>query len=177
MIKTIVIGAGCFWCTEAVFSIVDGVLSTEPGYAGGHVSNPTYEQVCDGDTGHAEVVRIRYDDNVLPLSRILEIMFASHDPTSKNRQGDDVGEQYRSIIFYSDNEEEKDIRSFIKNAQKRYSKEIVTEVKEMQDFYPAEDYHKDYFRKNPSKPYCSFVIRPKVDKVRHVIPDLVIKKQ
>jgi peptide-methionine (S)-S-oxide reductase len=177
MIKTIVIGAGCFWCTEAVFSIVDGVLSTEPGYAGGHVPNPTYEQVCDGDTGHAEVVRIRYDDNVLPLSRILEIMFASHDPTSKNRQGDDVGEQYRSIIFYSDNEEEKEIRSFITNAQKRYSKEIVTEVKEMQDFYPAEDYHKDYFRKNPSKPYCSFVIRPKVDKVRHVIPDLVIKKQ
>ncbi len=164
--EIIMLGSGCFWCTEAVFSMLDGVKSTYPGYAGGTTSNPTYEQVCSGTTGHAEVLKIEYDPNKIPLEKLLDIMFHMHDPTSLNRQGADVGTQYRSIILYNTNEQKEVIENFIKKMQAKYDKPIVTEVRKLENFYPAEEYHHMYFEKNPNQGYCAFVIRPKVDKIK-----------
>jgi len=164
--EKIVFGGGCFWCTEAVFSMFKGVIKTSPGYAGGTKKNPTYEDVCSGDTGHAEVLEIEYDPEVITLSKLLDVFFEMHDPTSVNRQDNDVGTQYRSIVLYNTDEQKKVIDKAISEAQKNHKKPIVTEVKKLDKFYQAEDYHKDYFKKNPLQPYCMFVTRPKVDKIK-----------
>lgn len=164
--KKIVFGGGCFWCTEAVFDMFDGVVKTTPGYAGGTTKNPTYEQVCSGQTGHAEVLEIEYDPKKTSPKKLLEIFFSMHDPTLKNRQGADVGSEYRSIILYESEEQKKAALEYIKKEQEKLGKPIFTEVKKLDVFYPAEDYHKKYFDKNPYSPYCMFVIRPKVKKVK-----------
>ena len=166
MTETIVLGAGCFWCTEAVFKLFPGVKSVEPGYAGGHKSNPTYEEVCSGTTGHAEVLKVEYDPKVISLEKILEIFLAMHDPTSMNRQGSDEGEQYRSAIFYTHDADKGRIDSYIEGIKEEYKKPIVTEIRKLSVFYPAESKHKDYFKRNPLQPYCMLVISPKVRKIK-----------
>jgi peptide-methionine (S)-S-oxide reductase len=164
--ETIVFGGGCFWCTEAVFSMLKGVVGTTPGYAGGTKVNPTYEQVCNGNTGHAEVLKIDYDPDKVSLTKLLDVFVTMHDPTSLNRQGADTGTQYRSIVLYDTEEQKKTIEAFLKRAQKDFDRPIVTEVKKLDRFYAAEDYHKRYYDKNPNLPYCNFVIKPKIEKVR-----------
>ncbi len=161
--KFIVFGTGCFWCSEAIFKLVNGVTDVVPGYAGGHTENPTYRQVCTDRTGHAEVVKISYNPEIISLRELLDLFLASHDPTSMNRQGNDIGTQYRSIVFYNTPEEEKIIKDVISEKQKDYKKPIVTEVKQFEHFYEAEDYHHNYFANNPSNPYCSMVIKPEVN--------------
>ena len=164
--EIIVFGGGCFWCTEAVFSMFRGVSNVMPGYAGGSTSNPTYEDVCGGDTGHAEVLRIEYDPGIVPLEKLLEVFFAMHDPTSLNKQGADYGTQYRSIILYTTAGQKAEVDAFIEKAMADFKKPIVTEVKKLDKFYPAEDYHRRYYEKNPNQPYCTLVISPKVAKIR-----------
>ena len=164
--KKICLGAGCFWCTEAVFKLFPGIIKITPGYAGGHVINPTYKQVCTGTTGHAEVAMIEYDPSEISLEKLLEIYFAMHDPTSKNRQGADVGEQYRSIILYADEGDRQAIDSYINKIKPDFSKPILTEVKKLDEFYEAEDYHKNYYENNRFQPYCMVVIGPKLSKIR-----------
>ncbi|MDE1822918.1 MAG: peptide-methionine (S)-S-oxide reductase MsrA [Candidatus Micrarchaeota archaeon] len=164
--EKIVFGGGCFWCTEAVFSMFKGVVATVPGYAGGNSKNPTYEEVCTGTTGHAEVLEIEYDPGVAPLEKLLDIFITMHDPTSMNRQGADVGSQYRSIILYMNDEQKKTAQEFLASHQKDFGKPIVTEIKKLDQFYPAEGYHKKYYDKNKLNPYCMLVIGPKVDKVK-----------
>ena len=175
MTKSIVLGSGCFWCSEAVFTVIEGVKSTQPGYSGGKVENPSYERVCDGDTGHAEVTKVDYDPEVISLSELLDIFFTMHDPTSLNRQGDDVSEQYRSVIFYDNEDDRIAIMRKMEETQKSYSKKMVTAVERLKNFYPAEEYHKDYFKKNPSRSYCSAVIRPKVDKIKHTYSQFMVR--
>ena len=164
--KKICLGAGCFWCTEAVFKLFPGIIKITPGYAGGHVKNPTYKQVCTGTTGHAEVAMIEYDPSEISLEKLLEIYFAMHDPTSKNGQGADVGEQYRSIILYTDEGDRQAIDSCINKIKPDFSKPILTEVKKLDEFYEAEDYHKNYYENNRFQPYCMVVIGPKLSKIR-----------
>ena len=161
--KVIVIGTGCFWCSEAIFKLIKGVNNVVPGYAGGHTENPTYREVCTDKTGHAEVVKVSYDPDVISLEKLLELFMATHDPTSLNKQGNDIGTQYRSIILYNDDAEEKMIKDFLKEHQKNYSKPIVTEVQKLDRFYEAEDYHHNYFANNQSNPYCAMVIKPEVN--------------
>lgn len=166
-------GGGCFWCTEAVFRELKGVLSVESGYSGGTVENPSYQQVCTGRTGHAEVIQIRYDPAKVSYVELLEVFFKTHDPTTLNRQGNDAGPQYRSAIFYH-NEQQKALAEQIKtelNASGAWNRPIVTEISPYKKFYKAEDYHQDYYRNNPSKGYCAYVIRPKVEKFRKVFKD------
>lgn len=173
--ESIVLGGGCFWCVEAVFDKLKGVADVLPGYSGGKRPNPTYDQVCSGATGHAEVCRIDFDPNVIKLAEILEIFFATHDPTTIDRQGADVGSQYRSVIFYN-NEDQKLISEEVimdLNNQSIFSSKIVTEVKPLEKFWEAESYHNDYFKKNPNQPYCSFVISPKVEKLIKKFKDKV----
>jgi peptide-methionine (S)-S-oxide reductase len=162
------LGGGCFWCLEAVFDEVRGVQDVVSGYAGGFVVNPTYRQVCDGKTGHAEVVRVTFDPTVITFREILEIFFAIHDPTTLNRQGADVGTQYRSAIFYHSSQQKETAQTVIAelNADRVFDKPIVTEVTGVTKFYAAEDYHQEYFRKNPYQPYCQVVVSPKVAKLR-----------
>lgn len=164
--QIIILGGGCFWCTQAIFDMFDGVVKTTPGYAGGAIKNPTYEQVCSGTTGHAEVIKVEYDPNIASLEKLLEIFFAAHDPTSINKQGADVGSQYRSIILYTEEKQKKVIEAYINKIGGNFKKPIVTEVKKLENFYPSEDYHKDYYNNNPLQPYCMFVIRPKIKKVK-----------
>jgi peptide-methionine (S)-S-oxide reductase len=164
--QAIVFGGGCFWCTEAVFSMIEGVVKTMPGYAGGTTKNPTYEEVCSGDTGHVEVLQVEYDPKIVALDKLLDVFFTMHDPTTIDRQGADVGSQYRSIILYTSDEQKKGAENFIKGIQKNFGKPIVTEVKKLDKFYPAESYHKDYYDKNKINPYCMFVVKPKIDKVK-----------
>lgn len=163
-----VLGGGCFWCVEAVFNDLKGVLKAESGYAGGHVTNPTYEQVCDGRTGHAEVVRVEFDADELPFRDLLGVFFAIHDPTTPDRQGNDVGPQYRSAIYYHTPEQREIAESLIKElGQDRiWPNPIVTEVEPIKTFFPAEDYHQHYFRDNARQPYCQVVIAPKLNKLR-----------
>ena len=166
--EIIVLAGGCFWCTEAVFSIVKGVENVEPGYTGGSVANPTYEQVSSGTTGHTEAVKVTFDSKVISLEEILEIFFATHDPTSINRQGADVGTQYRSVIFYY-NKTQKIIAEKVivrLNEQKIWDNPIVTDVEPLEVFYFAEEYHKEYYKKHPEQAYCQVVISPKVAKLR-----------
>jgi len=167
--ETIVLGGGCFWCMEAVFSLLQGVISLTPGYAGGATENPTYDDVCSGTTNHAEVVKIEYDQEKLPLSKVLSIFFSSHDPTTANRQGNDIGTEYRSIILFTAPHQKKEIEEAIKEIQKKYAKPIVTEVKKLDCFYPAEEEHHRYFEKNPEQVYCRLVISPKVEKVKRLM--------
>lgn len=165
-LDSIVLGGGCFWCVEACLLLLEGVVNVAPGYAGGETPAPTYRQVCGGLTGHAEVVRADYDPNKVSLEEILELFFASHDPTSLNRQGADVGTQYRSIILYGTDEQRERVQDFIKRIAPDYDRPIVTEVKELEMFYPAEDYHKRYYEENQRQPYCQMVIAPKVKKIK-----------
>jgi peptide-methionine (S)-S-oxide reductase len=162
------LGGGCFWCTEAVFDDLKGVESVESGYSGGAVENPTYAQVCSGTTGHAEVIQITFDPQVVSFKQILEVFFTVHDPTTLNRQGADVGTQYRSVIFYHDDEQRRVAEQVIKelDAQRVWSAPIVTELAPFEKFYVAEDYHQEYFRLNGSQPYCRMVVAPKVAKFR-----------
>lgn len=166
--ETIIFGGGCFWCTEAVFQLLKGVESVMPGYTGGSIPNPTYRQVCDGNTGHVEATQIVYDADVIDLKDLLAVFFSSHDPTTLNRQGNDVGTQYRSAIFYETLEQKEIVEEYINTltADKTFSNPIVTEVLPAETFYPAEDYHQNYFRNNEDQPYCQFVINPKVQKLR-----------
>ena len=164
--KSIVLGGGCFWCTQAVFDMFKGVVKTTPGYAGGHTKNPTYEQVCSGTTGHAEVIQVEYEPEAIGLEKILEVFFASHDPTLVNRQGADLGSQYRSIILYKNEAQRMAIDAYIKKIAGNYRKPIATELKKLDKFYPSEGYHIEYYKNNPYAPYCMLVIRPKINKVR-----------
>lgn len=165
-----VFGGGCFWCTEAVFEQVRGVISVMPGYAGGTVPNPTYPQVCTGRTGHAEVVRVKYDPAQISYEDLLAVFFATHDPTSLNRQGADVGTEYRSVIFYTTEEQGRAAQAMISqlNESGPGGRPIVTEVSPLIAFYQAEDYHREYYRKNSFAPYCQFVIDPKMQKLRKI---------
>lgn len=177
MKETIVLGGGCFWCTEAVFTSLKGVLSVAPGYAGGTMANPTYEAICTGTTGHAEVIRIEYDPSVIALRDILTVFFATHDPTTLNRQGNDVGTQYRSTIFYTNDNQKQEAEQMIReiDASSKDGGPVVTEVKPLDIFYPAEEYHKNYFERNPDKAYCQIVINPKVEKVQKEFAQLLKK--
>ena len=167
----IVLGGGCFWCTEAAFSLVSGVVSVVSGYAGGSTKNPTYKKVSRGDTGHAEVVNVGYYPPMVSPERILDIFFTVHDPTQLNRQGNDIGTQYRSIILYSNEKQKTVVEKYIKNIEDSYSEPITTEIKKLEEFYPAEDYHKNYFKKNPKKSYCVFVISPKIKKIKEKLEE------
>lgn len=162
-----VFGGGCFWCTEAVFKELRGVLSVKPGYSGGTVINPTYMQVVSGKTGHAEVIRIEYDPQEISFKDLLTVFFASHDPTTPNRQGNDVGEQYRSTIFYTTHFQKAEAEKFIGglNASSSKGAKIVTELRTFEKFYEAETYHHDYYANNETAPYCQVVINPKLEKV------------
>lgn len=166
--ETVTLAGGCFWCLEAVYDEVKGVLSVESGYANGHVPNPSYRDVCNGDTGHAEVVQIKFDPSIITFHDILNIFFVIHDPTTLNRQGADVGTQYRSGIYYHTPEQREVAEQTIREleAQKVWNQPIVTEVEALKDFYIAEDYHQEYFAKNPYQPYCMAVVAPKVSKFR-----------
>jgi methionine-S-sulfoxide reductase len=166
-------GGGCFWCVEAIYERVEGVHSVTSGYSGGHVDNPDYQQVSTGLTGHAEVVQIRYDPDVVSFYELLEIFFKTHDPTTLNRQGADVGTQYRSIILYHSESQKRQAEEIIAdlNAAGVYDRPIVTKVEPFEKFYPAEDYHQEYFENNPNQGYCRLVIQPKVEKFEKVFKD------
>lgn len=164
----IVFGGGCFWCTEAAFKELQGVVSVTPGYAGGSQSNPTYEQVCGGNTGHAEVVRVEFDPAIIAFQDLLSVFFTVHDPTTLNRQGNDVGTQYRSAIYYTTDTERQEIERFIRELEhkKVFESPILTEVRPLEAFYEAEEYHKNYYAKNPDQAYCQAIINPKLKKLR-----------
>ncbi len=162
------LGSGCFWCSEAVYSELMGIVKVEPGYSGGTVPNPTYEQVCTDETGHAEVAQVTYDPKVISYRELLEVFFSTHDPTTLNRQGADEGTQYRSVIFYHDGSQRTVAESMVKELtdEKVFRGPIVTQLLPFERFYPAEDYHREYFRRNPRQPYCQAVIAPKLSKFR-----------
>ncbi len=164
------LGGGCFWCTEAVFTKIKGVKNVEPGYSGGKLANPTYEQVSTGRTGHAEVVQITFDPNIISFRQILEVFFKMHDPTTPNRQGADVGTQYRSAVFYHSREQKTTTEQLIEelNNAKVFDSPIVTRVEPFKAFYKAEDYHKEYFRRHPEQSYCKLVIAPKIAKLHEI---------
>ncbi|HTI07166.1 MAG TPA: peptide-methionine (S)-S-oxide reductase MsrA [Puia sp.] len=176
-LDTATFGTGCFWCTEAVFQELKGVVKAVSGYSGGHVAHPSYEEVCSGTTGHAESLEIIYDPSVITFDELLEVFWESHDPTSLNRQGNDVGTQYRSAIFYHNEEQKEKAEQYKEKLNKSgaYDKPIVTEITAFTKFYPAEDYHQDYFRLHGSQPYCQLVIRPKVEKFEKVFKDKLKK--
>jgi peptide-methionine (S)-S-oxide reductase len=162
------LAGGCFWCLEAVYQEMEGVTSVISGYMGGQVANPTYRQVCAGNTGHAEVVQVTYDPSVVSYREILEVFFTIHDPTTKDRQGNDVGPQYRSAIFYHNDSQRADAEAVIREFEEGdvWGAPFVTEIVPAAEFYPAEDYHQEYFRNNPQQPYCAYVVAPKVRKFR-----------
>jgi len=173
-----VFGGGCFWCTEAVFKMLRGVISVMPGYAGGAKPNPTYDEVSSGSTGHAEVIRIEFNPAEITLRDLLTVFFGSHDPTTRNRQGNDVGTQYRSVILYSSDEQKKIAEEFIKeiNDSSPEGKPIVTEIAPLTVFYEAENYHRDYYARNKSQPYCEVIINPKLEKVQEKFAHLLSTK-
>lgn len=164
--ESIVLGGGCFWCTEAAYQMIRGVTKVTSGYAGGTVPEPTYEAVSSGKTGHTEVVRVEFDPNEISLADILDIFWAIHDPTMPNRQGNDVGTQYRSAIYYENPDQKTVIDESVAAVAKLWDRPIVTEVAPLAKFYPAEEYHQNFFRKNPSQGYCQIVINPKLEKLR-----------
>jgi len=175
--KTIVLGGGCFWCLEAVYNQIKRI-EVVSGYAGGTTKNPSYEDVVKGRTGHAEVVKVTYNPEIITMKEILEIFFQMHDPTTRNRQGNDIGTQYRSIILFTTPKDEKTIQVVIKNAQKNWEQSIVTEVGELEEFYKAEEYHQQFFEKNPNQGYCRVIIAPKIAKLmKIVLPKLEYKKE
>lgn len=172
-IDTAVFGAGCFWCVEAIFYQLKGVIKVIPGYSGGHVKNPSYREVCNGVTGHVEVCKVIFDTEVITFDELLEVFWLIHDPTSVDRQGNDVGPQYRSVIFYR-NERQKELSLEYKNmllSSGIYKEPIVTEIVMFSDFYKAEDYHHDYYAHNKDEPYCVYIISPKIEKFRKVFKD------
>lgn len=171
-------GTGCFWCTEAVFQELKGVGEVIPGYSGGHVKNPAYREVCNGNTGHAEVLRVRYDPQVISYAQLLQVFFQSHDPTTLNRQGGDVGPQYRSVIFYHDADQEKLARQAKQAADDSgiLRGPIVTAIEPLENFYPAEPEHRDYYLNNPNQAYCRVVIDPKVEKFRAAFSHLLAEE-
>lgn len=176
-VETATLGAGCFWCVEAVFQEVKGVVSVVSGYAGGTVENPTYKQVCTGTTGHAEVAEIKFDPTVVSFKDILEVFWKTHDPTTLNRQGNDVGTQYRSVIFYHSPEQKALAEKYKKELDESgaWSKPLVTEISPAPKFYKAEDYHQNYYKNNPNQGYCAYVIAPKMEKFRKVFPEKIKK--
>lgn len=172
LIETAVFGGGCFWCTEAIFKKINGVIRVEPGYSGGMINNPTYKEVCSGVTGHAEVIRITFEPQLIDYRSLVRIHMTTHDPTTLNRQGNDKGTQYRSVIFYANEQQKKEALEEINQMAGIYEDPIVTEVKALDKFYPAENYHFDYFAQHPNEPYCQFVIEPKVAKYRKQFSEL-----
>jgi len=170
-----VFGGGCFWCTEAVFDELRGVISVVSGYAGGRTKNPTYEQVCSEGTGHAEVIRLEFDPAQISFRDLMTVFFATHDPTTLNRQGNDVGTQYRSTILYADEEQKRQAETFIKelNDSKAFGKPVVTTVEPIGEFYAAEDYHQKYYANNPYQPYCQYSIPPKLNKLHKQFSQLL----
>ncbi|MCI0413395.1 peptide-methionine (S)-S-oxide reductase MsrA [bacterium] len=170
-------GSGCFWCTEAVFQRVKGVGKVVSGYAGGSVHNPTYRQVCGGNTGHAEAVQIEYDPSQTNYEQLLEIFWKTHDPTTPDQQGNDYGPQYRSVIFYHNDEQKRLAEEYKQklNDAKIWKDPIITEISPFTNFYPAENYHQDYYNQNRNQPYCTFVIRPKIEKLEKVFRDQLAK--
>jgi len=177
-LETITLGGGCYWCVEAVYENLDGVKSVVSGFSGGKVANPTYEDVCTGTTGHAEVVQVTYDKTKTNINEIFQVFFTVHDPTTLNRQGADVGTQYRSVIFYKTEEQKKAAQSIISelNKAKVYNSPIVTKVEPFKIFYKAEDYHQNYYANNKNQPYCKMVIQPKIEKFEKVFKDKLKKK-
>ncbi|ESP90220.1 peptide-methionine (S)-S-oxide reductase MsrA [Candidatus Halobonum tyrrellensis] len=159
-------GGGCFWCTEAAMKELDGVREVTSGYAGGETEEPTYREVCSGDTGHAEVVQVEYDSGVVGYDELLEVFFATHDPTQLNRQGPDVGTQYRSIVLYHDDDQRRQVEAYGEALDEEYDDDVVTEIEPLETFYRAEEKHQDYFEKNPNDAYCQMHAAPKVEKVR-----------
>jgi len=161
------LGGGCFWCVEAVFQRINGVTEVKPGYAGGHIKNPTYKEICTGTTGHAEVAQLKYDSSIVSYEEILNIFWQAHDPTTLNRQGNDRGTQYRSVIFYHDEIQNQVALNSLKNAEKAgiWPDPIVTEIVKINNYSDAEDYHKNYYNDNKNQPYCVFIIKPKLDKL------------
>ena len=176
-IETATFGTGCFWCTEAIFQQLEGVVKVTSGYSGGHVANPTYEEVCNKTTGHAECLNIDYDTTKITFDELLEVFWKSHDPTTMNRQGNDIGPQYRSVIFYHDDEQREKAINYKSELDKSgvFDKPIVTGIEPFTVFYPAENYHQDYYNNNGSQPYCSYVIRPKVEKIQKIFKDKLKK--
>jgi methionine-S-sulfoxide reductase len=172
-LEQVTFGSGCFWCTEAVFDELEGVTSAVSGYSGGSIENPTYEQVCTGRTGHAEVIQVTYDPEKITFAELLEVFWSTHDPTTLNRQGADSGTQYRSAIFYHTDEQRREAEHYMQklNEAKAFGDPIVTEITEFETFYPAEDYHQEYYAANPEQGYCRMVIQPKMDKFRKAFAD------
>ena len=166
-------GGGCFWCIEAALKELSGVESVTSGYAGGHTEDPTYREVCSGETGHAEVVQVAYDPGEISYADLLEVFFAVHDPTTKDRQGPDVGSQYRSIVLYHDEQQRREAEAFIEELADAYDDSIVTELESLETFYEAEAYHQDYFEKNPDEAYCRVNVAPKVQKVKEKFRDRI----
>ena len=164
--QTATLGGGCFWCVEAVYERMPGIISVTSGYAGGQTENPTYDDICTGKTGHAEVVQIEYDPEKISYDKIVDLFWDAHDPTTLNRQGNDVGTQYRSIILTTNDDEARAAKESKDRAQAKFSSPIVTEIVPLEKFYPAEDYHQDFYRENPMHPYNMAVIRPKLDKLK-----------
>ncbi|RAK00664.1 peptide-methionine (S)-S-oxide reductase MsrA [Aliidiomarina maris] len=162
------LGGGCFWCIESAFKQVEGIIDAESGYAGGHVDNPTYQQVCNGNTGHAEVVRLAFDPALISYREILEIFFALHDPTQLNRQGNDIGPQYRSVIFFHDENQQAQAQTIIAQMtqEQTWPAPVVTAVEPLSSYFSAEDYHRDYYQNNPQQPYCAMVVGPKLAKFK-----------
>jgi peptide-methionine (S)-S-oxide reductase len=176
--ETITLGNGCFWCTEAIFQQVNGVTKVTSGYSGGHVENPTYEEVCEKTTGHAEVLQVEFDTTQVTIDEILEIFWQTHDPTTLNRQGNDVGPQYRSVVFYH-NDHQKERAEYYKrklDESGAFNDKIVTAIEPFKNFYVAENYHQDYYNRNGNQPYCYFVIRPKLEKFEKAFKDKMKKK-
>ena len=177
MIDTLTIGGGCFWCVEAQLQQLNGVLTVTSGYAGGNSKNPTYKEVCTGLTGHAEVIQVTFDNSIISLDEMLSAFWQAHDPTQLNRQGNDVGTQYRSVIFYRNDEQKKIAEDYKKklNDEKVYDKSVVTEISPLTTFYSGEEYHQNYYNQNASQGYCQFVITPKLDKFKKVFKDKLKK--
>jgi len=167
--ETLVLGGGCFWCTEGAYQLVPGVKSVVSGYSGGAVKNPSYKQICTGTTGHAEVIRIEYDPAEVTLERLLNLFWVVHDPTTLNRQGNDQGTQYRSVIYFASDAQKTAAEKAKSEAQVKFSDPIVTEISPLGIFYEAEEYHQDYFRKNPNEGYCQYVVKAKVDKMKKAL--------
>lgn len=176
-IQTATLGNGCFWCTEAIFQQVEGVVSVTSGYSGGHTDNPDYKSVCTGETGHAECLEIRFDESVLPFEKLLEIFWETHDPTTLNRQGNDTGTQYRSVIFFHNDQQKQIAEKYIRqlNQSGIFANPVVTTLEPFKVFYPAEKYHQDYYLLNKNAPYCQFVVKPKVEKFRKEFGEIIKK--
>jgi len=176
-LDTATFGTGCFWCTEAIFERVNGVVSVISGYSGGNIANPTYEEVCEGTTGHAECTQITFDSSIISYDELLEIFWKTHDPTTLNRQGNDVGTQYRAVIFYHNNGQKQKAEYYKQKLtdEKIWDKPIVTEITKFEKFYPAENYHQEYYENNPNQGYCVYVITPKVEKFEKIFKDKLKK--